>query len=1022
MAWTNEQKKAIDELRHTNAIVSAGAGSGKTAVLTERVFQIIKNKEARVDELLILTFTNAAAHEMKDRIIKRLRDEGLFALADQVEGSNVTTFDAYALSLVKKYNYYFDIAKNVSVIDDNILHVKENEILNNMFDELYEKKDEAFIKLIHTFCIKDDEPIKVFVKDILSNAEKCVNKDEYLLTANAFAYNEDFFNVVIEDLMQSIKQTILTKMNLLDHMNNTFTADAIRDSYQALLDIDNFDDFCACIATYKNVETRKAQFKLDEEDKKLKKIIDLDVNQYKLLCDKKRLHDFLFNPKYQESCVTLFALARELNHRLMNYKKSKNAYSFSDIANMALQIVQDKDINKELKEGIKFIMVDEYQDTSDIQETFISALSNNNVFMVGDTKQSIYGFRNTNCEIFQNKYENFKKGIGGEKVDLVQNFRSRKEVIDDINKMFSFIMSKKYGAVDYKIDHITIAGNKDYDKAGEALLSHQTEIYRYFNNEKETRKKNEEIEARIIAQDILDKIKVIKIFDKDNKSLREAEYRDFAILVDKRKHLNTFKKVFDEYKIPISIDKPSALISSKVGYVFSNALVLLQKLKDETYDNEFKHALIALMRSFVYQENDNSIYEVMTSENMLQTQVINDLLPIAKELDELTLSQIIRRVYHALDIYNKLVYIGDVENNESALDALIDASKTMEELNFSFLEFIAYLQTLRSEETDFDKEIKQNVEGVVLTYTMHHSKGLEYPIVYLPCLDNDFYKGGGAKSKFKISKKYGLLFPVVDESQKYINVLDYLNKEQDKESTISEKIRLFYVALTRAREKAIILLNDFNSKEIYDLSTIKTFHQLIDYYQTQGHTPISEKEKSVVDIDLDNAEENTNYHDNLVTFIAKNPIDSELVTSQKKASKSISLDVNASTLEYGSKLHYLLELTDFKTKDTSFIKDKKEKNLIDKVLTLDIFKDLTNTNIYKEYSFFDKDNDLNGVIDLLLINSDDIKIVDYKTKNIDDEAYVTQLKYYQNFIEKSFKKKAKIYLLSIINAELKEIN
>ena len=94
MAWTNEQKKAIDELRHTNAIVSAGAGSGKTAVLTERVFRIIKNKEARVDELLILTFTNAAAHEMKDRIIKRLRDEGLFELADQVEGSNVTTFDA----------------------------------------------------------------------------------------------------------------------------------------------------------------------------------------------------------------------------------------------------------------------------------------------------------------------------------------------------------------------------------------------------------------------------------------------------------------------------------------------------------------------------------------------------------------------------------------------------------------------------------------------------------------------------------------------------------------------------------------------------------------------------------------------------------------------------------------------------------------------------------------------------------------------------------------------------------------
>ena len=206
MAWTSDQEYAITT-RGKNTIVSAGAGSGKTAVLTERMFRIIKNKEANVDELLVLTFTNAAAHEMKDRIVAALRKDNLFSLADQIEGSNVTTFDAYALSLVKKYSYFFSLPKDISIIDENIIKIKQYEYLDKIFNRKYEENDLNFIKLLKDFVVKNDQPIKDYIISILDLSDLKVDKEAFLKNKCQEVFDDAYIEMLLNKVRNIAKNT-----------------------------------------------------------------------------------------------------------------------------------------------------------------------------------------------------------------------------------------------------------------------------------------------------------------------------------------------------------------------------------------------------------------------------------------------------------------------------------------------------------------------------------------------------------------------------------------------------------------------------------------------------------------------------------------------------------------------------------------------------------------------------------------------------------------------------------------------
>lgn len=162
--WTDEQKEAIYK-EGTNIIVSAGAGSGKTAVLTERVLEKVK-KGISVDNLLILTFTKMAAKEMRERIGEKLKENGFTKELSKLDTADITTFDAYALSLVKKYHYYLNLSKDINIIDASVIGLYKEKMLKDIFEELYTSEDSKFLNLIKEYALKDDKEIFNFILNI----------------------------------------------------------------------------------------------------------------------------------------------------------------------------------------------------------------------------------------------------------------------------------------------------------------------------------------------------------------------------------------------------------------------------------------------------------------------------------------------------------------------------------------------------------------------------------------------------------------------------------------------------------------------------------------------------------------------------------------------------------------------------------------------------------------------------------------------------------------------------------------
>ena len=211
--WTKEQMDAINTTG-TNIIVSAGAGSGTTAVLTERVLTKIKDN-ININELLILTFTNAAAHEMKERIAKTLKKEGFLDQLEFVEQAYITTFDSFALCIVKKYHYLLNIPKNINIIDGTFIREKQEEILDNIFEEYYKIEDEKFLKLIDDFCCKDDKQIRECIINLYEKLKQKENIYDYLNSYVDCFYSDDYINKTFSELMSLID----TKKELLKSLS-----------------------------------------------------------------------------------------------------------------------------------------------------------------------------------------------------------------------------------------------------------------------------------------------------------------------------------------------------------------------------------------------------------------------------------------------------------------------------------------------------------------------------------------------------------------------------------------------------------------------------------------------------------------------------------------------------------------------------------------------------------------------------------------------------------------------------------
>ena len=712
--WTDEQKEAIYK-EGTNIIVSAGAGSGKTAVLTERVLEKVK-KGISVDNLLILTFTKMAAKEMRERIVEKLKENGFTKELSKLDTADITTFDAYALSLVKKYHYYLNLSKDINIIDASVIGLYKEKMLKDIFEELYTSEDSKFLNLIKEYALKDDKEIFNFILNINNKLDLKTNKREYLDSYISIKYNEENIDKDIDNYIKVILNLINNIRDYLEYIDDSDYFDKIYKVLSPLLSSGNYDDIKLNIEVKlpiaKGVSdtTKEYKDKISNTIKEIKKLVIYD--NYDSIKS-----GILKTKDYVEEIIMII---KELDKRVSEYKSKYNYFEYGDISSYAIELVKNNtEIREEIRNNLNEIMIDEYQDTNDVQEEFIAYISNNNVYMVGDIKQSIYRFRNANPYIFKNKYDLYSKNINGIKIDLNKNFRSREEVINNINLMFDRIMDDTIGGASYKVSHRMVYGNPMYQGDGDNKENNNFEVYSYLND---TIFKKDEVEAFIIASDIKNKIiNGYPIFGKDTKGIRKAKYSDFAILLDSSKSFELYKKILEYNDIPTSIVKSVNLTDGEVITIIKNIIGFIIKIKDNVIDNEFKKLFISIARSFLFNLDDNIIFDYFLNNNFKDSDIYKISYGITKDLDTISLDEIIDIIIDKYDFYNKLFLLGDYSSNIIRIDKLKEITSNLTNLDYDIYKYSEYLENIIESDMKIEYNVTESCYNTVNIMTIHAS-------------------------------------------------------------------------------------------------------------------------------------------------------------------------------------------------------------------------------------------------------------------------------------------------------------
>ena len=1042
--WTDNQKKAIYN-NGTNILVSAGAGSGKTAVLTERILEKLKNNIS-IDNLIVLTFTNASAFEMKERVRNKLKNEinngseFLKIELEKIDNSNICTFDSFCLNIVKKYHYLLDISKNVNICDNILLQNKKNEILNEIFEKYYEKEDIKFLELIDTFTVKDDKKIKTIILNFDNDLNNIINKDAYLENYIKNYYSDKNLNLFVLEYTETIKKI---KEKLFYNFEN----------FQILINHEKIEEFSTKIYSnisflekantyekYKNILNYKMPTfprgkALEDEDldgiKKIFQKIKANFSEIKELCcyenEEEIKNEIAETKKYADIIVQIL---KEFRNKIVTYKKKNSIYEFSDISDLAINLLtQNEKIRNNFKNNINEIMIDEYQDTNDINEYVVSLIANNNVYMVGDVKQSIYGFRNANPALFMNKYDQYGKNNDGIKIDLLENFRSREEVLFDINLIFDNLMTINKGGADYQNAHQMIYGNKTFDnKEKKQKYNYDFLNYTYEKN-KYTK---DEIEAYIVAKDIKEKIiNNFKILE--NGTIRKVNYKDFTILMDRKISFDTYKKIFNNIGIPLSIHKDEAFIKSNEILVIKNILIYIYSvLNKETDSNNFKHAFTSVARSFLFKYNDKQIFDIFDyrknnnitfykaiSENKIFENFNNKFSNIIKNINSYSLLELLDIVYEKFEIYNLIYKLENAEIAKEKLGYLLDSVKSLETLNYTLEDLIKYFESAFENDVDSTFSVTNSEKSAVNIMTIHKSKGLEFNICYYSGLYKKFNKPE-QKEKFLFDKKYGFILPIFSEGIKE-TVLKKLFTLNNKSILISEQIRLFYVALTRAREK-MIFVGDLSSYDDFD----NEYNSFLDFVGSMKND-VSKNLYNVDYINIDNELKDKQNIKNIESTLSNQIKTINYKQENVKAENNSSIRFYYSKnekelLRMGTKLHNYLEILDFNNREESYKKyniSNFYQEKVEKFFELSIIKVLENPIYLKEYEYIYKER--KNIIDLLIDTKDKILIIDYKTKDINKESYIKQLNRYKEYIESISKKEVECYLYSLIDSEILKI-
>ena len=885
MEWTKEQQQAINKAK-SNILVAAAAGSGKTAVLVERIINKILNEKIDIDKLLVVTFTNAAASEMRERILNAIykkideseNEEEIQNLQKQVvllNKASICTIDSFCLDVVRNNFFEIDISPNFRIADTAEIELLKQEVLDELFEEKYEEKNEDFQKLIKTYTsYRDDTPLKDLILKIYSYISSSPYPKKWLDDAierfNIKDENLDFTKTVWGELLiQEIKEELQDDIAILEAQAKRLSVESDLVLFQKTIENDvielkrlfeNLDNWNKAYSIANSVDfitwPRNKVDSLEKENAKnvrdqVKKKFKTKVDKIFVSSSEEAIQDII---EMYNTLLKLKNLIFEFDELFTKKKKDKNIVDFSDVEHYALQIlVREKedgthertDVAQKYMKQFEEIAIDEYQDSNLVQEYILSSVSRgNNIFMVGDVKQSIYKFRQARPELFLEKYKSYSLENANErglKIQLFKNFRSRENILDFTNEIFKNIMSESLGEIEYNEEEFLNLGAswepKEIKNEIDIIdLKEQEKDYDEENSKEEEIQENLEdieIEAKFVAKKIEELIdSKYQVYDLKAQKYRDIKYRDIAILLRSTKaKAPIFEKELIEKDIPVYSDMSSEYIDTME---IQTILSLLKIIDNPMQDIP----LVTVMRSSIGKFTDNELVEIRLADQHsdFYTTLLKSKLSVSTELKEkierflneldkwrdeqeyLSLDELIWKIYEDTGFLN---YMGVLPNGmlrQENLKMLFERAKQYESASFKGLfNFIRFIERLHSSSGDLSsaKMIGEN-EDVVRIMSIHKSKGLEFPIVFLASTSSQFNLMDLNKD-ILLDQELGLGVKYIDYDMqvKYDTLTKLALRNKELNSVYSEEMRILYVALTRAKEKLYItgIKKDFSKEK-----------------------------------------------------------------------------------------------------------------------------------------------------------------------------------------------------------------
>lgn len=893
VSWTTEQQQVID-LRNRNILVSAAAGSGKTAVLVERIVKIItdKNHPVDIDHLLIVTFTNAAAAEMRERIgnaIEKALDEQpgnehLLRQLTLIHNAQITTIDSFCLYVVRNHFHEIDLEPNFRIGDEGELKLLREDVLGRVLEQNYEEPSEAFSDFVEGYASgRTDAALNEMILQLYEFSRSYpwpekwldsfvgiyrIENREELDRAEWLAPLTENICFVLKDCEQLLKQALaITQQDDGPDMYEKAVQSDL-EKYEGLSKRTSFCELSEALSDIKYDRLASSRGFEGDPDKlelvkslreQAKDVVKKLCKQY-FFCSPEMMIEQL--ERTEPMLEEVVRLTKQFADEFAAAKRRKNLVDFHDVEHFALQILVDEETEKAKKTAEEFrdtfeeIMIDEYQDSNEVQETLLRSISReergeNNIFMVGDVKQSIYRFRLARPELFMKKYDSYSlEESTTQRIDLHKNFRSREEVLTCTNDIFYKIMARSLGNVEYDAEAALYPGASypvSADFIPEILLADSND--ELLEDTELTDKKT--LEAKIVAEEIKHLMKTQQVTDKAAGTLRAAHYSDIVILLRSLSGwADSLVEVLNGNGIPAHtvsstgyfstvevqtvlsmlrlLDNPrqdipmAAVLRSPMAGLTDEELAVL-RLEDGSVP--FHEAVLELAEGLYEEDGQKEISDSEAdrkqgrnadekTENHIEITAHRKLLKFYKKYKQLRQLVPDTPIHELIEIilretgYGHYVAAMPAGNRRTAnLNMLLEKAAAYEKTSYKGLfHFVRYIDELQKYDVDFgEADMVGENEDVVRIMSIHKSKGLEFPIVIVSGMGKNFNKQD-TRSKMVLHPELGIGLDYMDGKKRIKSptiAKKAIAKQIDLEN-LGEELRVLYVALTRAKEKLIL--------------------------------------------------------------------------------------------------------------------------------------------------------------------------------------------------------------------------